>query len=136
MAEDRNRGQSEVVGTILLVGIVTLAISGVGSVIIFNFYGQGSNQGPSIECSIEYTDDDVTITHLGGESADVDSLTAILRNESSESRTPLNPSDGGGDSQFDAGDSATFGMISKETEVLLVTENTVVCDDTVQPNSS
>lgn len=135
MAENRDRGQSEVVGTLLLVGIVTLAISGAGSIIIFNIYGQEGDQGPLIECSIEYTNDNVTITHLGGESADIGSLTAILRNESSESRVPFNTMDGGGDSEFEPGDSAILGPISQETQVLLVTENDIVCDSTVQPMS-
>jgi flagellin-like protein len=136
MIKNRNRGQSEVVGTLLLVGIVTLAISGAGSIIIFNIHSQEGNQDPLIECSIEYTDDNVTITNLGGESADIDNLTAILRNESSESRMPLDTTDGGGDSRFEPGDSASLGPISQETQILLVTENNIVCDSAVQPKST
>jgi hypothetical protein len=80
-----------------------------------------------------YEENTVTVTHTGGDSADVDQLRVLLRNDSSESEHAFRVSDGDGDGRFETGEAATFGSVSTETDVLLVDSDRIICESTVSP---
>jgi hypothetical protein len=135
MADRRNRGQSEVVGILFLVGIVTISFTTAGVFMMSNMTQQATNDDPRLDCEIEYVDDTVTVTHRGGESVRTDQLDTILRNASSQSQSLFEVTDGNGNSQFEPGESATFGSVSEDTDVLVVTDRAIVCQETVEPAS-
>jgi hypothetical protein len=131
MDENDHRGQSEVIDSLLLVGLVVIAISTTGGFILINYSEQARDSDTLIQCNIVYEENTVTITHQGGDSADVARLRVILRNDSSESEHTFGVSGGDGDSRFEAGESATFGSVSTETDVLLVGSDRIICESTV-----
>lgn len=133
MIQDSDRGQSEVIGSLLFVGFITIGITSVGGFALANFMEQANSDDILMDCSIELQDDSVLITHTGGDSADVDELKTLFENESSQSQKAFQITEGNGDSFFDTGESAVFDSPSVETEILLVTDNQVICDTTIDP---
>ena len=134
MIQDSDRGQSEVIGSLLFVGLITIGITGVGGFALANFMEQANSDDILMDCSIEMQDDSVLITHTGGESADVDELKIVFENESSQSQKAFQITEGNGDGFFDTGESAAFDSPSVETEIQLVTDNQVICDTTIDPS--
>jgi flagellin-like protein len=126
-----NRAQSEVIGSLLLVALVIVSVTFAGGVAVANYSNQTSD-GPLFECEIEYADDVIKVTHQGGDSAPTSQLTTVLRNDTSQS-VPFTDIEGDEDDQFDPGESATFGSLSSETDVLVVTTNEIVCQTTIDP---
>ena len=108
---------------------VNISVIFSGGAAVANYSSQ-TGGGPLFECEIEYADDVVRVTHQGGDSAPTSQLTTILRNGSSRS-IPFTNIEGG--AQFDPGESVTFGTLSSETDVLVVTTNEVVCQTTIGP---
>lgn len=133
MDENDHRAQSEVIDSLLLVGLVIIAISTAGGFILINYSEQAGTSDTLIECAIVYEENTVTVTHTGGDSADVDQLRVILRNDSSESEHAFGVSDGDVDGRFETGESAMFGSVSMETDVLLVDSDRIICESTVSP---
>ena len=131
---DGIRAQSEVIDSLLLVGFITISVSLAGGLVLANYSGQVSDDRPLAECSIEYTNDVVTVTHTGGDPVEVTRLTTRLRNDSSRTELSFRVTDGDSDTQFETGESASFGSLTSETTVLVVTANNILCESSIQPN--
>lgn len=127
-----SRGQTAVIGTILAVGLVTLFVSGIGVFYISEI--DGTEDTPQVNCEITFdaADDNVTITHAGGDEVDTADLDVVLQNASSTSRLAFGIDEGDGDQHFETGETGRFGSISTDTDVILVTEQSVVCSDTAR----
>ena len=130
----RQRGQSEVVGSLLLAGLLIVTLSTVGGLAILNVTDRMADETPLVDCDIGTEDGDVIVTHAGGESLDVDGLETIHRNESSE-RQDVARVQGDADGRFEPGETIHSGSVSNETDVVLVTPDSVVCRETVRPDS-
>jgi flagellin-like protein len=81
---DTTRGQSEVVGVILLVGVVTIAIGGAGAVYLSSIADESE---PTADVRVTVTDEAVALTHNGGSPLSVDSLRVMIREDGSETNT-------------------------------------------------
>ena len=136
MAMNNDRAQSEVIDSLLLVGLIAITVSLVGGLVLTNFSGQVSDDRPLLGCSIEYTNENVTVTHTGGDSIDVDQLSTRLRNDSSETELSFRVADGDRDNQFETGESAALGSLATETTVLVATSNDILCESSIQPGGS
>lgn len=131
MDDNGHRAQSEVIDSLLLVAIVVISLSTAGGFVLINYSEQAGDSDTLIECEFGYEDNTVTLTHTGGDSADIDQFRVILRNDSAESEHTLSVSDGDRDGRFEPGESATFGSVSTETDVFLVDSDRIICESTV-----
>lgn len=129
MTDTTERGQSSVVGSILLVGLVVVSTTLVGG---YGFYTVTQTS----DSADHFVDDTAVVTQTGGEPVDETDLDVVFRNVSDESRVGFVVDDGDGDSVFETGESARFGSVATETEVLVVSEQSVVCRDTIIPPDS
>jgi len=86
-SERTERAQSEVVGVVLLTGVVVVAASLVG-VVVLQGVSEESESGPTVGVLVNATTEFVTIDHNGGETVDVSSVDVVLSGESRE-RYPL-----------------------------------------------
>jgi len=77
------RAQSEVVGTILLVGVVVVAVTTVGPVLFLSFDEPAE---PSTEVDATANDTTVELTHAAGEPIAADELRVVVRNGTDEGR--------------------------------------------------
>lgn len=68
---DSSRGQSETLGTMLLIGVVVLAVSTIGVVTLLVLDTDG-NQTTMID--VEVTSQSVTVLHAGGDPVDASNL--------------------------------------------------------------
>ncbi|MFW6321906.1 MAG: type IV pilin N-terminal domain-containing protein [Halohasta sp.] len=80
---DSSRGQSEVVGTVLLAGIVVLAISIFG-VMALNSIDYEERQLTDV--SVAVTTENVTVAHAGGEPIAAGNLVAVISFEGDRER--------------------------------------------------
>ena len=133
MIDSRRRGQSEVVSTLLLAGLLIVTLSVAGGFAITNYIDRLSDDTPLADCDIGIEDGEVTITHTGGESLAEEDIDVILRDGSPGGRYDAEIDDGDEDARFEPGESITAGSVSTETDVLLVTADSVVCEGTVRP---
>jgi flagellin-like protein len=90
----RERGVSEVVGVVLLIGMTALLVGGVG-VYLFQ-YGDGlQDAGPSFSPSTTYNDSVIgdgqtlRITHRSGDPVPTDEVSLRIQDATTESGTPL-----------------------------------------------
>jgi len=110
--------------------LLTVTLSVAGGFAILNYTERVADDTPLVDCDIGTEDGDVTIRHAGGESLQKNDLEVILRNESSEWRHEIDDDE---DARFEPGESIDGGSISTETDVLLITADTVVCEKIVRP---
>lgn len=95
-----DRGQSEVVGTILLVGIVVVAVSSFGS-ILFVTLEQPTEPAAGINGTANETT--LTLTHSAGEPIASEELRVVVRNETEEGRAAFTNGSNVGDT-YEVGD--------------------------------
>jgi flagellin-like protein len=100
------RGQSEVIGTVLLVGVVVVTASLVGTGLLAS---TEADDDPLVDVDGEVAPDLISLTHAGGESLAVAELIVILRTDDGESRIPFADGslDGATPEQFDPGETWT-----------------------------
>lgn len=77
------RAQSEVVGTTLIVAIVVIGVSTVGSVLFLSFDEPGA---PTAEVDATANATTLELTHTAGEPIAVDELRVVVRNGTDEGR--------------------------------------------------
>lgn len=80
--QSTTRGQSETVGAILLVAVVTLSVATFGTFYLGDI-GEGS-EAPSVDASAEVTTDEVVIYHEAGEAVEESALRVTLRVDGTE----------------------------------------------------
>ncbi|MFB6123652.1 MAG: type IV pilin [Haloferacaceae archaeon] len=79
----RCRGDSEIVGTLLLTATVVVLVSVVGYYALSNV---GGGDAPPVQVAGGVTSDAVTLVHGGGRSIDASSLDVVLRFDGTERR--------------------------------------------------
>lgn len=98
------RGQSEVVGVVLVTVLIVLLVGLVGPVIVT----VAESSGPTVAFDFEVTETEVTLTHDGGDALSVDDVTVILRTEYGTVRPTLSADRGDAvdvdDGRFGPGD--------------------------------
>lgn len=135
------RAQSETIGVILLVGVVTLAISTFG---IYYLGAIETNPGPTTNVDSRVTSEWVNLTHDGGDVLNSDELELVVRTNGTAKG--IEWSDGGVGDRFDPGETWAFNVSadsdfdSKDTKVriILVHEPTdsVVFETVTAPETS
>jgi len=102
MSNDVNRAQSEVVGAILVLAMVVIAVSVVGSVLLGTI---GPDDSPAVDVKATVTDSTLTLTHWSGERLSGDELTVVVRYGGTEERYDF-ATDGsyGADATFESGE--------------------------------
>jgi hypothetical protein len=125
------RSQSEVVGVILLTGVVITVVTIGGGIAVNSAVQEQDTNSVLVDCEFEY-DNSLDITHSGGDSIDTAALDVIYRNSSEERRTPFRLD---GKTRFQPGDTARLNQLSLPTEILLVTDETIVCEERVIPSA-
>lgn len=131
----RNRSQSEVIGVVVLTGVVVSLTVLVGILIIPDVVSNTSE--PLIDLDAEATSNQVTVTHAGGDAVDTDDVLIVLRASSTEQHQLSSfTQDRGSDStRFEAGDEWTrsHNTADERMEVLLVHEpsNAVLDRETI-----
>jgi len=133
MTDSTNRGQSSIVGSILLLGLVVVGTTLVGGYGLYTLTQTADSSEHFVDCEIGYADDAVVVTQTGGDRVDEAALNVVFRNASGESRAGFAIDDGDGDTVFETGESARLGSLGSRTEVLVVTEQSVICRATVTP---
>lgn len=76
-----NRAQSETIGSILLIAIVTLAISTFG---IYYLGAIETNPGPTTNVDSLVTTEEIALTHDGGDVVDTADLRVVVRADGTE----------------------------------------------------
>lgn len=98
-----DRGVSPVIGVILMVALTVILATVLGTVVL-DFTGSISAQPPQAAFDYEFTDENVTITHVSGDQMDNASLSVqIGEKEALEDRV-----DDGWNGDITAGDSVTI----------------------------
>jgi hypothetical protein len=131
----RQRGASEVLGALLMTAlvVVTMAVAGVA---LAPQFSDGSGGTPLVDCEFTYEDGALQVTHGGGHAADASELAVVLRDGSGAStRVPFVVDEGDGDGRFEVDETARFGPLAGRTEVLVVTDNVIVCEAIVYPTT-
>ena len=132
------RAQSEVIGVILLVGLVAIIISAAGAVYLSTI---DDESGPATDVRVTVTDETVTLTHNGGSAPATDSLRVVIRQDGSDTNTDWADGTvtGDGDDRFEPAETWREGGFmfdsSDRIEVLLVHDpsGTLLVDETVNP---
>ena len=126
MARDDTRGQSEILGSLLMVAIVVV-LGVVLTVAAFAFLEGGEAADP-VSLTTGVDAENVTVGHQAGRTIDVTQTTVILRQGSTERRIPLTDFQrvsGSADGTMVAGDVLKSGhdLDSGSVDVLVVDEN-------------
>jgi len=99
-----DRAVSPVIGVILMVAITVILAAVIGTFVL-GLGDQVSENAPQASFSFDFTSDNVTITHEGGETLDSQNI----RVNGSDSSTTMKPEGSSGfPSTINAGDSGTF----------------------------
>lgn len=127
------RAQSAAVGVVLLAGVVVIAAGVTGAFAVSSFSEQAIADPPMLGCAIDYQTE-TAVTHAGGESVEAADLSVLLENASGVTRVPFAVDSGDGDGTFETGEVATFGSVDQDTEVRVLSPNSVVCEGAVSPS--
>lgn len=118
-----DRGQAEVLDTLLVVALLVGAISLVGVVAVSEYQDLARGQPQPVELDITVTADSVEITHEGGAALALDSTILVVRNDTGElHRSALDTVTitGDGDDQFEFGEVASIPFTAPEGDQLTV----------------
>lgn len=123
----RDRGQSESVGSVLLLGVVIVIVGAFGVFFLSTGFG-GANDG-SVNVVGDVADDALELTHSGGRSLPLSDLRVVVRGGSGRSECGLDSTcesgttalDGDGDDRFDAGETWRLNWTPTGGEELTVT---------------
>lgn len=124
------RGQSAVIGVLLLTGIMVILVTVVGTASVTNFVATSTDDSPTFNCRIAYADGNVTVAHAGGDAVPTASLEAVVRNDSGQARRTFD-ADGGVGERFTTGEVVRLGSLNTTSEVLVTTDRAVACQETV-----
>ena len=109
------RGQSEVIGSILLVAVIVVAVSTIGAIVLSEIGTQDEPVSAVVEGSVTAENDGtVQFEHGGGDSVEASDLTVLVANESGpQQEFPFTRGDidGDGDERFEQGERWTNSTI-------------------------
>ena len=131
-----DRAQSEVIGVVILIGVVVTMVGIVSVVILADTGGEGS---VLTDVTVEANGTHLQVVHMGGDSIPVGDLEVVLDGSSEADRIRVDAVNlSGDDGRFGPGDRLvrTHGLDGDRTRVAVVHggENTVVAEATVTPN--
>jgi len=139
----RDRAQSEVVGEVLLVGIVVVAVSAIGATIVLQSATPEERTLADVEVTAVENATRVAVVHQGGDAIAGAQLRVRVSVDGSERTTSLNAtaSTGDADGQFEPGDRWVVDLAGPDltadsaVRVRVVDDATgsVVADATVEP---
>jgi hypothetical protein len=122
------RGVSEVLGAVLMTGVVVLSISVAGAAMLPLFGDVGTSGAPLVDCDITADGDEVLITHGGGDRVDTAALRVVIEDASSgRTITPFPGGVGDGDGEFERGESVRVPAPPDVTEVQVFTSSARLC---------
>jgi cell division septation protein DedD len=135
-ASDRHeRGVSEVLGSVLMTGLVVVAMTVAASAVVPQFTSDTDSARPLVDCEIAY-EDELLLTHAGGHSIDTTGPSVVLQDGSgSPTRLPFAVDEGDDDGRFEVDETARLGTLPGRTEVLLVADGAIVCEAIVYPTT-
>lgn len=129
------RGQSEVIGTTLLIAVVVILVSLVSVVILSDI---GGDREPLADLVISANGSHLEMRHAGGDSFDPEAVDVIVTSPNSSRRSSIDPAnltDENANGQFGPGDSLVVehGLTADSAQVLVVhtPTNTVLADQRV-----
>ncbi len=106
---DSDRAQSEMVGNVLLIGVVVIATSLVAVTVISNLTtGPGGVNDDPVQIGFQAsaTPGNITVSHNGGDSVDAGTVGVRLSNDTTKTEFRVDSTNlTGGDSRFDPGES-------------------------------
>jgi len=137
MVAELNRAQSEAVGTILMIGVVTFTISMIGMGMIGSM--QASTEDPQANLDGRLIEVNLTVVHRGGDSLNETELRVRIANDSTEPTTDFDSGEivrGDDDGQFERGEqwrNMTSIPTGSQLEVWVFHEasDTILYDETV-----
>lgn len=118
----RSRAQSEVVGIVILIGVVVTVVGIVSVVILSNV---GTESSPVADFRIEADATDVRVTHLGGDQIPAEDLVVVARGPDGQTRSAVGSGmlrDDDGDEVFEFGEAivVAHGRSGGDGRVLVV----------------
>lgn len=130
-----NRGQSETVGVVLLLGVVVIIVSLVSAAVLADI---DREQTPLADLDISADETDVRLVHAGGDTFDTEAVAVVVRDDDESTRFRLddaNLTDRDGDGRFGPGDefARAHGLDGESAQVTVVHRptNTVLAERTV-----
>lgn len=84
----RNRGQSEVIGPVLLIGVFAVVITVAGGLLLAGYLDDADEESP-VDLDATANGTHVTVQHRGGETLATGEVTVILRRDGVESESSL-----------------------------------------------
>ncbi len=131
-----DRGQSDVLGTILLVGITVIVITATGVFLLPSILEQVEDDQPIREFNVSTDGTNLTVQHAGGESIAPGAVTVVINGSDRRPLTEANLTDLS-DGRFDPGETAVYEGISirANTEVAVVNtdRDVVITRETLNP---
>lgn len=120
---DGDRGQSPVIGNLLIVAIA-LIIAAVTGVAVLGFAENVDNSPPSVSIDTTVGESDVTVRHASGDILDPTAVEVIVEGPNATVRYPLENLRGDASSDFQAGDvfRLSHGVSSGQVDVRVVHE--------------
>ena len=97
----RSRGQSEVVGVILLIGVFVVLATVIGAVVLSDVFDD--EEKPLIRVESDLTTNSVRIVHAGGDTVDAADVDVVVRDNDSTERIALSAFDVTPGEQFEVG---------------------------------
>lgn len=138
---ESERGQTELIGTVLLAVTLVVAVAVVGFFLLERQAQQIDSTSPDTEFSTEFKSSTIDLSHLGGERFLFDELDLILSTDSGEFRFDLETAtklQDDGDDFFENGERVRIShSVSVESRILLVDSSAngfVLYDETKSPN--
>lgn len=124
-----DRAQSELIGNILLVGVVVIVVTTASIGIVLNLTDGGptSEPTPQADFTVDVTDTEITIGHNGGDSLEASKIRVRVRTASGERKFRMdspNVTQGNGDTVFEAGEQfqREHNLTGSEFEVRIILE--------------
>ncbi len=117
------RAQSELVGNVLLIGVVVVVATVIGVGVAINFVGGGGDLGEEtkrVDIQASATTETLTLSHNGGSSVNNSNILVIASNGSAETRFNIDAANiTGGDGSFDPGETLTrrHGLTGADIDV-------------------
>jgi hypothetical protein len=123
------RGQSEVIGTVLIFGLVVITVSAIGLVVVTDQQERADRERPSIDVEGDVGESWATVTHAGGRDIPLADLDLVLRSDGTETRLTLDDpavmiEDGDGDDVFEGSETANVSHAHSGAVRLLLVETT------------
>ena len=126
MPQTDTRAQSETLGTILMIAVITASITFAGGAVTVNYFDQASTDKPLAELEIESEDgSNIDIRHTGGEALDMNNTVVIIDGLTLGTLGDIGSFDGNRDEVFSIGESITINpSASRGTIEVLVVDKT------------